>query len=457
MGAATFGGVFLVMRPNKPDPQPAAQPAVAKRADTPNVPPQQEMPKTEDTAKEEPVKKDLPLPIKKDPTPTFAKAEFRSWKVPAPDNLSGLEKGTFDVKDVTVSDDGKHVLVKSKREVTCLNVVTGQVTQTFRPAKPRWDYQKPETNFMFLSPDASCVIVGSESLSADKKTEIKEVTAYGATSGKVLGKGSLDERSGMHGFADAAVFTPNGTYLLLPTFHYRDGVLIQAVASSSGAVRMIDFPVKKDTGRSWELTLAVPQEPATLLVHRRSGGKTNPGGVTALDLKSGTEKPVLSLTVDPWNLFNRGVQISSDGNLLMSQGLQVLQVCDWRADKRLLELKIHQMSNARFTPDGKRLIVQWLPQYQVVFIGGTKGKDIQNVRSRLELYDIASQNKIGEFTPEKHGLSKQIGGLAVSRDGKTLVWGSETSVIAIDFKEAFGVDPLPSPSRPKEPDALPLK
>jgi hypothetical protein len=283
--------------------------------------------------------------------------------------------------------------------------------------------------------------------------EVKQITAYGAPNGNLLGRGTLDERSGFAEFKTAAEFTPHGDYLLLPTFHYRDGLFIQAVSTSSGSVRMVNVPVKKDERKSWQLTLAVPQEP-TLLVHSHGGTKDNPGGVTAHNLRSGTEKPIRALTVDPWNLFNRGVQLSPDGALLLSQGLHALQVCDWRADRRLLDLKIGEnlqsYQNGRFTPDGKRVFVQWKPSFHIIRNGE------RQTYSRIWLYDIVSQKQIAEFTPEKHGLAVEINALTISRDGKTLVWGHGTSVIAMDFQAMFGIAPLPPAARPGL-DVLPLK
>jgi hypothetical protein len=150
--------------------------------------------------------------------------------------------------------------------------------------------------------------------------------------------------SRLHRFA---AFTPNGDYLLLPSYHFSAGLIVQAVAPSSGAVRTVITPVRKGIGVSWQLSLPAPQE-QTVLIYRRQGGKSsNPGGVFALDLRSGVEKPITSLTVVPWILFyERGVQLSLDGKLVMSQGLKSVQVCDWRADKRVFDLKVGDMAHA---------------------------------------------------------------------------------------------------------------
>jgi len=449
-------GAFVAVRVITPSNQQAvAPPAVLNPApviDTPATP-TAVLPKVDHLI--------VPNPIvqlgKKDPAtvPVLHRASYKSWKLPAPENLTGLDKGLYDVKEITMSADGTRALVKSKREVHCLDLTTGQIKQTFQPAKPLWDYQKPETNLMFLAPDASCVIVGSQSKSADKRTELKKITVYDATSGKVGGSAALDERSDMYGFANTAVFTPHGEYLLLPTFHYRDGLFMQAVATSTGAVRMVNLAAQKDHVKSWDLTVTVPQEPK-LFLSRRGGTKDNPSGVTSMDLSTGIEKPIRALTVDPWNLFNRGVQLSADGKLLMSQGIKELQVCDWHSDKRLFDLRRDQLNHGRFTPDCKRVLVEWAPQFRIIRIGGPKG-GIENVPTGIELYDIANQTKIAEFTLEKHGLALHVNALTISDDGKTLAWASGTSVIVIDFKEAFGLEPLPPASRPAGPDLLPLK
>lgn len=459
-GAAAFGVAFYVMPGNKKnDPPPAfEQSAAANAGNDPVVRPKQEEAKSsepirDESVKVEPKKKET---VKNEPTPE--RASYRTFKMPAPAKRSGSD---YDPIEITLSDDGTHALVKSKFEVHSLNVVSGLILRTFQPPPPRYKSSFPETtSAMFLAPDASRVIVAShselKSLSSKNRPvskEVKEVMMYDAKSGSTLGKGSLDERSSLTDFAKAAAFTPNGDYLLLPTFYYGGGIILQAVATSSGNVSMVNVGGKNDSQRSWELTLPVPKEPK-LIYYGLRDVKANPGGVYALDLSSGKEEPITALTVHPWTLNNRGVRLSPDGRLILSHGLKGFQVCDWQTGRRLLEKDTGEKqgySNGQFTPDGKRFIIQWTPYFQFYRNG------VRTTYSRIFLYDVASKNEIAKFTPEEHGLKVEINALTISRDGKTLVWGEETRVIAMDFKSMFGVDPLPPTARPAGPDVLPLK
>ena len=445
LGVGAFGVAYVVMPDNKKDVPPAAFQAAA--AENPGIDPvepaRQEAPKIADPVKSEPAKQEA------QPTPKVQRPSYRVWKLPTREKQTGLH--TYDVKEITISEDGTQILTKSGLEVHCMNIVTGRVLQTFKPAKPLWAYQKPNTDFTFISPDAKYVFIGSESRTIDngkRTTDIKEIAVYNASSGTMIGRGKLDERTDMYRIKDAAAFSARGDYLLLPTYHHADGVLIQAIACNSGAVTMLKVPPKKQTGFGWELTLAVPQAP-TLLVERRGGS------VAAFDLLSGTEKRISALTVDPWTLNNRGVLLSPDGKLVLSQGLHSIQICDWQANRLVLETKIGEQlqsyDNGQFTPDGKRFLVQWKPNFKIYAQG------LNRTFSHIWLYDIASKKQIAEFTPEKVGLKVEMDGLTISRDGKTLVWANESGIFAMDFKSVFGIDPLPPAARPAGADVLPLK
>jgi WD40 repeat protein len=390
------------------------------------------------------------------PEPKAPRASFRIRKLPAPEKLEGLEKNSYDVADLTIDDAGTRVLAKSKREVNCLDLASGRILHTFRPAKPRSDFQKPDTKYMFLSPDTKYVMVGSESHSGTK-AQTKEMITYSADDGQLVGIGKLNDRSELYHFTDPSSFTPNGDYLLLPSTHFSAGFLLQALTSRTGSVELLNFPGSGKMNYDYRLLLPVPGEPVLIVYRDRSSKSDNPGGVAALDLRTGAETPITSLTIKPWTLFyDRGVQLSLDGTRVLSQGIRELQVCDWRSNQRLLEMKVgsdEQYNNARFTPDGKRFVVLWTPHYQLLHIGGPKS-GFESVPSELRLYDIATQTKIATFIPKNHGLSGRINALAISRDGKTLAWGADTSVVAIDFRAAFGIDPLPPTPRHSGPDVL---
>jgi len=64
---------------------------------------------------------------------------------------------------------------------------------------------------------------------------------------------------------------------------------------------------------------------------------------------------------------------------------------------------------------------------------------IETPPSKLQLYDIASQKMISEYSldirPAVH--------LAISGDGKKIVYSYELELLVMDFKTAFKVEPLP--------------
>jgi hypothetical protein len=71
----------------------------------------------------------------------------------------------YDVADLTVNDNGTQRW--SNRARSALSRPRQRADRAdVRAGKPRWDYQKPDTHFMFLSPDARLVIVGSETYRA---------------------------------------------------------------------------------------------------------------------------------------------------------------------------------------------------------------------------------------------------------------------------------------------------
>jgi hypothetical protein len=64
---------------------------------------------------------------------------------------------------------------------------------------------------------------------------------------------------------------------------------------------------------------------------------------------------------------------------------------------------------------------------------------IETPPPKLQLYDIASQKMISEYTLDIRPAAH----LAISGDGKEIVYSYELELLVMDFKTAFNVEPLP--------------
>jgi hypothetical protein len=383
--------------------------------------------------------------------------DIRHWSVPAPDDLEKLEKHSYDVIELVANENGSRALARSRKEIHLIDLKTGKLQQTYRPAKPRWDYQKPDTHFMFLSRDARYLAVGSEA-SSSSKVNTKEMAILDARSGKTLGSGTLDKDIDLFHTRETGTFSAAGDYLLLPSTNHKE-FFIQAISTETGAAKYVTIPNANKIEAQMRLLLPVPQEPMFIIYRDRVKPANNPGGISSLDLRTGKETLITAINIKAWALFyDHGVQLSPDGKLLLVQATDKVQLCDWRANKLLLQItgNMEQFGHPRFTPDGKRFIIVRSPQYEILRFGGGQS-GIEQVPMTLELFDIATQEKLGEFKPVEHEMSGTISALAISGDGKTLTVGMQREVYVLDFKSTFGVDPLPPLPRLSGPDQLPLK
>ena len=197
----------------------------------------------------------------------------------------------------------------------------------------------------------------------------------------------------------------------------------------------------------WHVLIGVPNESA-LIRHT-----INRQGIFVLDLQSGQERRLKSVTIEPFSLFeNRGIKLSPNGRLSARGGQFV--VVDWKADRQLMQKNGGHL-NECFTPDGKRRsscgtdIIQYqlYPSY----------KRLTPVGGWLELYDVEKGVLIGKCVPEHHGLTEGIRSIAFSGDGKKFALGDAAAGVALlDFEMAFGVAPLPPLPRP-QPESLPVR
>jgi WD40 repeat protein len=428
-------------------PPPLPAPAIVAQAPEPPAPTPPLVVEKTDKAKEKPA------------STASSRPAIRHWTMPAEVKLEGVAKHEYDVVQLIVNENGTRALARSQREVNYVNLQSGKVLRTFRPAKPRWDDRTNNTNFMFLSPDMRFVAIGAQS-SSSAKSESEWVSIFEATTGKIIGTHTIVNDTNLFQFTDTGTFTAGGDYLLLPGHIYSE-FLIQAVSTQNGDGKIVKIPNPTKIDTLLRLVLPVPQEPLLILYRDRARPESNPGGITVLDLGTGKETPVTAITVPAWaSHWTHGLQLSPDGKYLLAQSPDTIQVCDWRNNRLICEVPGHytRLGNVRFTPDGKRFLFMRYFQFDTLYTGGAgQSPHVEKTPPTIELYDIASKKVLETFTPAYRDIPEWITALAISRDGKTLVLGSEREVYTVDFQLAFDVEPLPAQMPPSKPDALPFK
>jgi hypothetical protein len=384
----------------------------------------------------------------------------RHWPIPAPDKLDKLEALAYELRDIVVNDSGTRALARSHREVHYVGLNSGKILQTYRPARPRWDYQKPDTHFMFLSPNARFVAIGAESHSSAKNKD-SEMAIVEVESGRTIAKCALEGDTDLHHFTNAGTFTASSDFVLLPGYIQKE-IYIQVI-STDGARRTVNIANSKNVEPQCRLLLPVPKEPTVIIYRERGKGGSNGTGISALDLRSGKETAITAVTTKAWMLqWDRGVQLSPDGKLLLVQSPEQVQLCDWKANQRLQEItgNMEQFHHPRFTPDGKRFVIMRVPQYEILRFGFGPGQapssGIEKVPTTIELYEVESKQRIGEFAPINFDINSYVTSYAFSRDGKTIALATSHDVHVLDFRTVFGIEPLP-PVRISQDNALPLR
>jgi hypothetical protein len=177
----------------------------------------------------------------------------------------------------------------------------------------------------------------------------------------------------------------------------------------------------------------------------------HPSRASILDLQHWAERPLSSIDIEPFfSFYDRRAVVSPDGNLALTQdilrhGEAHFELSDLRIDTVQIKHAESDVSFClpRFTPDGKRFVVEWCPNYQIMHFGRASG--IESVPCKLQLYDLASQKKIGEYTPPYYAET-----LAISGDGKKVVYSHGMHLFVIDFRSAFNVEPLTPLVGPQE-------
>ena len=223
--------------------------------------------------------------------------------------------------------------------------------------------------------------------------------------------------------------------------------VVCALNATTAAGKIVDLK-RKDGDFHWVVLAALPRE--STFVRQLQGD-----AVVALDLRTGKERPLKSITVKPFSLFEtRGIKFSPNRRYLSARTIKTIEIIDWKEDKRLMQAGAETIHNEWWTPDGKRLImhkstnwIQYVNNRRTTPLGGW-----------LERWDVEKGVKIADFAQDSVGLKSSISALAISPDGKRFAIGDLAANLAIlDFEMAFKVPPLPPLPRPEERESLPTR
>lgn len=386
------------------------------------------------------VQKSLSRNAAPQPTPAWISNpnQIRSWEMP---KLDGVDKLDLEIVDLAVDKTGASVLAKSKREVYCFDLSAGRLLQTFRPPKSSFN-RNPTTERMFLSPDARFVATWSAAPGKSKNAQ-DIVTFQEAQTARLVS--SANVKRDMDITFDPITFSPGGETLLLPG-GFRSNLCVQAVSVTDGTTKIIPLPAPRNQDRWLRILMPLPGQPAFVACwgNDRVRGK-RPSRLTTLDLTSGTEQPLASIDIEPWySFYDRRATVSPNGAWVLAQderrGESDFEVGDLREGSVLFKHTESDVSFRRgmFTPDGKRFLVEWCPHFETVYFNAALNMpQKRTVPCRLQLYDVASRRKLAECDLDAYAQT-----LAISGDGRTIVYSHERELYAVDFRKAFRLDPL---------------
>jgi hypothetical protein len=361
----------------------------------------------------------------------------KRWVLPHP--LTG-KQGDKRVVDLVVNESGTIALAKTEKEVYCYDLTSGLVRQTYKPAPSKFD-RDPNAERIFLSPKAKYVATWAGAESAQKPDAT--ITFQEAESGRIVSTATLEHDANVD--FDPAIFTPQENTFLLPgSFHGR--TCIQAVSVANGTHKFVNLPIKNG-GINMLLPLAGQARFLACWRNDRIPDR-HPSRVSILDLQSWTERMISSIDIEPsFSFYNRRAVVSPEGKMLlvadiMQRGEAHFELTDLRFDQVAIQRTESNRSFVRplFTPDGQRFIVESCPNYQIIHpIHPSNMPGIENPPCKLQLYDIASQKMISEYSLDVRPAAT----LAISGDGKKIVYSYELELFEMDFRTAFKVEPLP--------------
>jgi hypothetical protein len=357
--------------------------------------------------------------------------------------LEGVNKDDSKVVELAINDDGTRALAKTKKAVFSLDLQNGNFLQTFRPTDTNAD-----TGGILLSPDAKVVAMWVNAPKGMKKPA-GSIAFRDAESAQLVSSSQLEPDVGID--FDLARFTPEGTTLLLPGT-FRGKQCIQAASVANGDRKTLALPMCENKNGILEILVPVPGRPAfaTSWSNDRLPDK-RPSHLSVLDLEGAVEQPMRSVDIQPWRgIFDQRLTVSPDGTLALMQDVErfhcsTFEVVDLQTDRLLMKHTECDVSFSRgcFTPDGKRFMVVWGPLYRMMYFGGAPNRQrTESVPCTIQLYDVASQQKLAEYTPDAAPET-----LVISGDGKTMAYSHDTKMYAVDFKTAFRTEPLAPVSR----------
>jgi hypothetical protein len=358
---------------------------------------------------------------------------LKRWQVPALLPKTGKEPNYEDyyVREIFINPTGDKVVTLTNKEGVCWDVASGARLQTFHAAT------KGDPQALFVSPDARVMAI--------VKQNGKEVALREAATGKLIGK--YQPTSGTERPIEKypPAFTPGSEYFL---FCHRENKLdaICALSTRTGAGRVVHVP--RDWGRNnyeWKLLAPLPRQGVVVR-------QVPYAGVFTVELKTGKERQIESIDFEPITKGeSHSLKTSPDGRFVTARNKDQLKVFDWRNDRYIMKDKsTPTFRNEWFTPDGERLAVH--RKSDTIYI--VNGVRYTPPGGWLQLIDIATGTKIGEFIMDDNGLDG-LSALAFSRDGRSFVMADTTTHVAVvDFERAFGAAPLP-PVFPEGPETLP--
>jgi hypothetical protein len=373
-------------------------------------------------------------PVQSKPTWT---SPVKRWSLPHPQTG---KQGDRRVVDLVVNESGTEAVAKTEKEVYCFDLTRGVVLQTYRPVVTARN-RDPNAERMFLSPKAKYVATLAPADSAQKPDAT--ITFQEAESGRVVSIATLEHDAPID--FDPATFTPQENTLLLPG-SFRGRPCIQAVSVANGTHKFVNLPIKNG-GINMLLPLAGQARFLACWSKDRISEK-HPSRVSILDLQSWTERVVSSIGIEPYfSFYDRRAAVSPEGKMLlvadiMQGGEAHFELTDLRFDQLIIQRTERNRRFVRplFTPDEQRIIVESCPNYEIIRpIHASNQPGIERPPSTLQLYDVASGKMIAE-----HSLDiRPAATLAISGDGKKIVFSYELELLVMDFKTAFRVEPLP--------------
>ena len=427
--ALTFAGGFaLILNQRKEGAKVEAPPAPR-----PAPEPDKEVPK------KPPEKKDGIAPKDKPPVPSRP-ILIKQWQGTQPPKPKGEDSPNYEdffYRELFFDRYGARLVGCTSREAVCWDALGGTRLQTF-PAATHTTPRKPPNPPDFhidqdirISPDGRTVAM------IDRNG--KSVTLYDAGSGARIAIYTAPKDRSQYTDHHPPEFTPRSGYLIYCTNGGGNKDELCAVSASTGAGRKLDLG-RAYTQERFAWVVLIPVLDESTLIRQQHGD-----AITALDLRTGKERALKSISVKPFSLFeNRGIKMSPNRRYLSARTIKTIEIVDWKEDKRIMQTGATTIHNEWWTPDGKRIVmlkstdwIQYVNNVRTTPIGGW-----------LELWDVEKGVKISDFAQDKVGLKYSVA-LAFSPDGKLRHRRSGGKHRRAGFEMAFKVAraPVPRPWR----------